>query len=69
MFSGKPEAPTSLSSPKRSWDKVTLRWTPGFNGGSYQAFVVKYKSNPPNAGDQSIRVMPDNATEFTVSSE
>ncbi|XP_071172506.1 cell adhesion molecule DSCAM-like isoform X4 [Mytilus edulis] len=63
----KPEAPTSLSSPKRSWDKVTLRWTPGFNGGSYQAFVVKYKSNPPNAGDQSIRVMPDNATEFTVS--
>ncbi|XP_052061423.1 cell adhesion molecule DSCAM-like isoform X3 [Mytilus californianus] len=63
----KPEAPTGLSSPKRSWDKVTLRWTPGFNGGSYQAFVVKYKSNPPNAGDQSIRVMPDNATEFTVS--
>lgn len=66
MVTSKPEPPTSLSCPGKLWDRLRLRWVPGFNGGSSQTFKIMYRSNPPTTGYQTAGVTPENVTEYTV---
>lgn len=68
-FVGKPEAPTDLIWLKKSWDTITLHWTPGFDGGSQQYFMIRYRTNPPNPIEKTVAVQPENVTQFIVASK
>ncbi|XP_013383947.1 hemicentin-1 isoform X1 [Lingula anatina] len=48
-----PDAPTNLRVRENTWDSVLLEWTPGFNGGYDQTFVI-VKTN--SSGKEEIQV-------------
>lgn len=38
--SGEPDAPTDVRALDTTWNKISVTWTPGFDGGKPQDFVI-----------------------------
>ncbi|XP_052230001.1 nephrin-like [Dreissena polymorpha] len=56
----KPEIPKELQVSKTGQTELTIKWTPGFNGGESQTFTVRYKA----LGDGSWIVIPINIPHY-----
>lgn len=63
MFAGRPDPPTDLTVENVTYNSVTLKWNPGFDGGDKQKYVVKY--NWADHGS-TIEVDPPSSTQFTI---
>ena len=61
-FLAKPEAPTNLQVYNVTWESATLRWTPGFNGGFPQSFVVVYTSAYQTPTQINVHNSPEDST-------
>ncbi|XP_054478340.1 nephrin [Anoplopoma fimbria] len=60
-----PDPPSSFRQVDISHDSVTLEWIPGFNGGLWQRFRVRYRWEK-SASFLYVDVFPPGATTFTV---
>ncbi|XP_056010232.1 hemicentin-1-like isoform X3 [Ostrea edulis] len=62
----RPEAPYNLSVISYTWESVFLGWTPGFDGGESQVFIVHYTSSVPPTYTGEITVSPAEATQYNI---
>ncbi|KAG1691197.1 Nephrin [Nymphon striatum] len=64
---GKPDTPVSIKVINTTHNSVLLSWTPGFDGGLPQSFMVRYRRTGGGSGYMFSEVFPPNATLFVVS--
>lgn len=62
----KPDPPYAITVVDKNFNGIKLTWTPGFDGGLYQAFRVRYRRLDAPQVYHYIDVFPTNATEFLV---
>lgn len=67
VFTATPDAPTSLLVTQRTWESLHLEWTPGFNGGYAQAFLLTYRSDKQY--EARLEVKPPGSNKFNVTGQ
>lgn len=62
----RPDTPISFKVLNVSWNSVTLKWVPGFDGGLPQSFRIRFRRTSTNEPFLYSDVFPSNTTTFTI---